>query len=653
MQKGNYKRINTQSLLKNFTAYMDNLSITENGLRLSDKSVYKFGTDIIDDSNLHMSDIAIDECDTVYIIDQKSRSIRTIHEKFGTLKNPVYDSRNLAEILDTPCGIGVDENSIYVADSDKQKVISFAKTDLQVRWTVSKGPEGLPLKDLVDLAAGLDGNIYVLEKGRKRILRLDKNGNIVDEIGKGELSDPKNIYLDRQGNIHVLDGDEYSFIFKVDGTYEKRIAEYSLLQNLSRKRASDSKNNLYLINDSGNKLTFFTYTEENTTNQKGSFQGTYISKRIDSQTPKTRWHRFLLEGNFLEGTNIEFLYYISDKPLNKKYIENIEEHEWHKGIAGSSSIQGERRRDALFQADVEGQYLWFKIILMGTETLSPVISSITLFFPRISYLDYLPEIYREDPAGRDFLDRFLSIFESMFFEIDFSIDHLSRSFDAEGTPPQFLDWLCSWISFPLDENWPETRKQLFEEKKRSFISKAVSIYKKRGTKEGLEELIELYTGKKPIIVEIYPTNSLEEKQISKIHEVKDTMFFPPKEAKVKLPIGRGEAYEKEIALHDLLFGKERFCFYVLFKDPVDEATLDLIRTIIEEQKPAHMSYKLKVLEPWFYLDAHTYLGINTALTKPDFVLGKTSVVGRDTALGGREMDQKHITQSNYSKSVKE
>ncbi len=29
---------------------------------------------------------------------------------------------------------------------------------------------------------------------------------------------------------------------------------------------------------------------------------------------------------------------------------------------------------------------------------------------------------------------------------------------------------------------------------------------------------------------------------------------------------------------------------------------------------------------------HTYLGINTALTKPEFILGKSSVIGRDTVL---------------------
>jgi hypothetical protein len=43
-----------------------------------------------------------------------------------------------------------------------------------------------------------------------------------------------------------------------------------------------------------------------------------------------------------------------------------------------------------------------------------------------------------------------------------------------------------------------------------------------------------------------------------------------------------------------------------------------------------------VLEPWFYLDMHTYLGVNTTLTKPSFILGKTSVIGRDTVLYDRE-----------------
>lgn len=54
--------------------------------------------------------------------------------------------------------------------------------------------------------------------------------------------------------------------------------------------------------------------------------------------------------------------------------------------------------------------------------------------------------------------------------------------------------------------------------------------------------------------------------------------------------------------------------------------------IIDEQKPAHTSYELKVLKPMFYLDMHTYLEVNTVVTEPEFVVGKTSMIGRDTVL---------------------
>ncbi len=94
------------------------------------------------------------------------------------------------------------------------------------------------------------------------------------------------------------------------------------------------------------------------------------------------------------------------------------------------------------------------------------------------------------------LERFLAIFESIFYEIDFTIDHISRYFDASGAPAEFLSWLGSWLDVSMDEDWPEDKKRL-------FIRNAISLYKKRGTRECLEESIELFTGKKPFVVESF------------------------------------------------------------------------------------------------------------------------------------------------------
>ncbi len=167
----------------------------------------------------------------------------------------------------------------------------------------------------------------------------------------------------------------------------------------------------------------------------GYFEGTYISKPIDSQTSKTRWHRLLLEGNFEKGTQVDFQYYVSDDKLSDDKIKKLSSKEWHNCVSKSSAIQGNKKRDALFIDNIQGRYLWFKIILSGNEILSPVIKSVTVFFPRISYLDYLPGIYQEDPVSKGLLERFLAIFESIFYEIDFTIDHISRYFDAYRSAP--------------------------------------------------------------------------------------------------------------------------------------------------------------------------------------------------------------------------
>ena len=41
------------------------------------------------------------------------------------------------------------------------------------------------------------------------------------------------------------------------------------------------------------------------------------------------------------------------------------------------------------------------------------------------------------------------------------------------------------------------------------------------------------------------------------------------------------------------------------------------------------------MQPWIILGAHTYLGVNTALTKPEFILGK-AVLPIDTVLEDTE-----------------
>lgn len=154
---------------------------------------------------------------------------------------------------------------------------------------------------------------------------------------------------------------------------------------------------------------------------------------------------------------------------------------------------------------------------------------------RSRLLNYLPGIYADHP----FLDGFLRIFESIWEPLERQIDQLYAYFDPHLTPTEFLPWLGTWVDLSLDENWPEARR-------RELIHRAADLYRRRGTPGALRDYLTIYLGVEPEIVE-------------------DGADGNP------------------------------FHFTVIFRvaDPgaIDQ---DRVRRIIEEEKPAHTTYTLRV-----------------------------------------------------------
>lgn len=561
------------------------------------------------------------ECDSlgkVYILDEKKKKIFYI--SIGSVCCPALYPFNLMDIENFIPGEGSFEPADIAIDVDGLLYILF----------VNSGKSADPVSETKG---------YIL---KVRPTNIEKYAGTIEQKISIRKFLPSGIAVDASKQIFMgvkredINGDLSTNIYKIS---DENYIPVASCQGVIRKLVSDSKGNLYFINYE-DKLTLLVRNKLNMQDDRGYFEGTYISKPVDSQTSRTRWHRLLLEGEFGSGTQVDFMYYVSNDRLPDDKIKNLSPESWHNCVSKTSAVQGTEKRDALFLDDVRGKYLWFKLILSGSELLSPVIRSITIFFPRTSYLDYLPAIYREDPVSKGLLERFFAVFESIFFEIDFTIENIGRFFETSGAPPEFLSWLGSWLAMSMDTDWPEDKKRL-------FIRKAVSLYNKRGTREGMEESIELFTGKKPFIVESFQASKAFKGTTSRqccekkttISPVKEKIFFPPEGATVKICPENNIAGEEggEVPLINTLYNTERFGFSVLLTDPdMDTITQSRIRRIIEEQKPAHTSYELKVLEPRFFLDMHTYLEINTVVTKPEFVLDKSSILGRDTVLHDEE-----------------
>jgi phage tail-like protein len=108
-------------------------------------------------------------------------------------------------------------------------------------------------------------------------------------------------------------------------------------------------------------------------------------------------------------------------------------------------------------------------------------------------LQYLPEFYQEKGPGKEFLERFLSIFAAIINNIDETISAIPTNFDPLTAPDDFIPWLAQWLSLDLYE--------LLGEKNREFILRAFEFYKQKGTVPGIEKLVTLLTGKKCLVKE--------------------------------------------------------------------------------------------------------------------------------------------------------
>jgi len=186
---------------------------------------------------------------------------------------------------------------------------------------------------------------------------------------------------------------------------------------------------------------------------------------------------------------------------------------------------------------------------------------------RSSYLNYLPALYSKD----EFLKRLLMIFVNIMAPIQWRVDHIELCFDPKMMPEDFLPWIADWLDLVLDENWPL-------EKRRALVGSAVELYQWRGTRRGLKEYLRVYTGAEPVITEHFGGIRLEN--------------------------------ESKLGYNTVLGGGRDHCFTVTLEledtAPIDE---QMVKAIIEAEKPAHTAYTLELMRK---SDSKSAAGTNSA-----------------------------------------
>jgi phage tail-like protein len=317
-----------------------------------------------------------------------------------------------------------------------------------------------------------------------------------------------------------------------------------------------------------------------------------------------------------------------------------DELRWH-------SFERPNPSDALFDG-TEGRYLWVSVRLVGTDRASPRLHAARVYFPRQSYLRYLPSVYHEDERSVAFLERFLSAFESTYVSLEEETNHLTRYLDPRGTPATAVAWLGEWLGLEFDES-------LSEADRRDVLAAAPDLFKMRGTRAGLFALLSHYLGdrRRPRtsdaareratererealdgLVEAGHLTPAEREDALAAHA--DTVEWPDPSVAFVWEFSDWDCVDSTTTL-------ERFrgvvrcppCFVVLLAPPTTDEQVRTVRRLVDGSVPAHTTGRVVPLRSRFQLDGDTYLGVNSELRDPQYSLGETDL-GVGTVLGTRE-----------------
>ncbi len=312
-----------------------------------------------------------------------------------------------------------------------------------------------------------------------------------------------------------------------------------------------------------------------------SEQAWFFSEALDSMQTETCWHRLRMDAQIPQNTLLEVYVMAVDATAEERNA--IDSRLRDAEIANAQKLQmfetyGKKIVNVL---DVplfalNGQYLWFGIHIAAHTDAPIVIDAVKLEFPRIAFIDYLPQIYRKQ-GKNSFLSRYLMIFQSIYVDFEEKLEQTPRLFDVTTAPPAFLEWLTKWFSIEDSAQWSE-------EKLRKLLQNAAEIYQKKGTCDSIRQIVWHYLEEFPYLIEQFDA------------------------------VQKETAPEKQTLIRQL-YGDTGYTFTVLVPSECvpDSDTYMELQRLIGRCQPIDAICNLVVLPKAMYLDCHCYLGINTRL----------------------------------------
>ena len=222
---------------------------------------------------------------------------------------------------------------------------------------------------------------------------------------------------------------------------------------------------------------------------------------------KRRWLRVQATANLPEGTTLEISYASTDKKEIRDQLNKIATDE---SMTASQRIQrlllepefgsDSSLRPTMFYGasasqtaktyaaklfDVKDRFLWVRVSLTATPGARlPSLSELAVLYPGRTLMQDLPSIYqKEEVRPQSFLRDLVGVLETTTQGMDSQIASLGGNIHPTTATEPWLNFIARWLGLPWDD-------ALSLEQKRAVVLRAADLAKHRGTRAGLEALLE-------------------------------------------------------------------------------------------------------------------------------------------------------------------
>ncbi|WP_431272993.1 phage tail protein [Variovorax ureilyticus] len=604
--------------------------------------------------------LAVDADGSVYISDPANDDICRLDGCFGGVEPaPCIGGHGTGDTqFDQPSGLAIAprRHALYVADAGNGRVQIF---DLDA-MALSELLDGFVTP--VSLAPDEEGRLYVVDTGTKRVELFTTSADRLPAFGdmvaaSGHAGDPCAVACEGK-RVYVLDGSTHALcVFSQDALVEvvatgiasasvftvidgaiylgdpsrRRIAVWQRDQAGAYRYAGDAADyegpvaalapdgaGGLLVSPGGCVAPIRLRLDAS-----HAAEGWLWSDAIVFDTLAHDWNRLHADIDLPAGTHVHFFAFTGARatPPPPPSSDGIFGAPWR--AIGSDVTD--------FFIDLVGgskqEALWLGARFVNDLRDTPVLSQARVDFDQTSYLMALPAIYRESGGGGNFLQRYLSLFESFFDEFEAKVDGLPGLLDPAAAPPDAVRWLAGFLALPLPEVQPEKTQ-------REAIANAFARYARRGTVAGLRETLREEAGVRALIDEPLqamgwwglpaPSTSCKPGEAGTWTDGGDSILgFNTVLADAEpqgAVVGTTATFDRSQLIAQDEFGTPlfeaaayRFRVRLYPGDLLCAGKLDEVRAIVEREKPAHTLYDLCVIESGVRVGYQAGLGIDTLL----------------------------------------